>query len=218
MVLLFSLRRAVAAAAPARRARPRDHPGGRHRRQHHPGSDARLVHAPQPRPGLLRGDAGAVQRPGRRGRPRDRHVGRGDLLGRGDDDAPELDPRGALGRERRRLRGRRPGPRIPNSGSTDMGNVSWVCPTIHPELSIARRGHAGPLDPVPRRRRDAPRRRDDAPGLDARRPGRVRAVRRPGARRGGLAGVRDVQRGLRRGRGRQRDRQAAEPAVRAERV
>jgi amidohydrolase len=31
----------------------------------------------------------------------------------------------------------------PNSGSTDMGNVSWVCPTIHPELSIAPEGTAG---------------------------------------------------------------------------
>jgi len=31
----------------------------------------------------------------------------------------------------------------PNSGSTDMGNVSWVCPTIHPELSIAREGTPG---------------------------------------------------------------------------
>jgi amidohydrolase len=25
----------------------------------------------------------------------------------------------------------------PSSGSTDMGNVSWVCPTIHPDLAIA---------------------------------------------------------------------------------
>jgi metal-dependent amidase/aminoacylase/carboxypeptidase family protein len=31
----------------------------------------------------------------------------------------------------------------PNSGSTDMGNVSWVCPTIHPELSIAAEGTPG---------------------------------------------------------------------------
>ncbi len=31
----------------------------------------------------------------------------------------------------------------PNSGSTDMGNVSWVCPTIHPELSIAPDGTPG---------------------------------------------------------------------------
>jgi amidohydrolase len=27
-----------------------------------------------------------------------------------------------------------------NIGSTDMGNVSWVCPTIHPEMSIADEG------------------------------------------------------------------------------
>jgi amidohydrolase len=31
----------------------------------------------------------------------------------------------------------------PNSGSTDMGNVSWVCPTIHPELSIGPEGTPG---------------------------------------------------------------------------
>jgi len=31
----------------------------------------------------------------------------------------------------------------PSSGSTDMGNVSWVCPTIHPELSIAPPGTPG---------------------------------------------------------------------------
>ena len=31
----------------------------------------------------------------------------------------------------------------PNSGSTDMGNVSWVCPTIHPDLSIAPQGTPG---------------------------------------------------------------------------
>jgi amidohydrolase len=31
----------------------------------------------------------------------------------------------------------------PNSGSTDMGNVSWVCPTIHPELSICDEGVPG---------------------------------------------------------------------------
>jgi amidohydrolase len=28
-------------------------------------------------------------------------------------------------------------------GSTDMGNVSWVCPTIHPELAIAEEGTPG---------------------------------------------------------------------------
>jgi metal-dependent amidase/aminoacylase/carboxypeptidase family protein len=31
----------------------------------------------------------------------------------------------------------------PNSGSTDMGNVSWVCPTIHPDLAIAPEGTPG---------------------------------------------------------------------------
>jgi metal-dependent amidase/aminoacylase/carboxypeptidase family protein len=31
----------------------------------------------------------------------------------------------------------------PNSGSTDMGNVSWVCPTIHPDLAIAPPGTPG---------------------------------------------------------------------------
>ena len=31
----------------------------------------------------------------------------------------------------------------PNSGSTDMANVSWVCPTIHPDLAICEPGVAG---------------------------------------------------------------------------
>jgi amidohydrolase len=31
----------------------------------------------------------------------------------------------------------------PNSGSTDMANVSWVCPAIHPELAIAPEGTPG---------------------------------------------------------------------------
>jgi amidohydrolase len=31
----------------------------------------------------------------------------------------------------------------PTSGSTDMGNVSWVCPTIHPDLAICEPGVAG---------------------------------------------------------------------------
>ena len=30
-----------------------------------------------------------------------------------------------------------------NSGSTDMANVSWICPTIHPELAIAPEGTPG---------------------------------------------------------------------------
>ena len=73
------LGRAVATAAPARRAGPRDHPGGRDGREHHPGPDPRLVHAPQRRPGVLRGDEGRASgrssrpprsRPGRRSRSR----------------------------------------------------------------------------------------------------------------------------------------------------
>jgi aminobenzoyl-glutamate utilization protein B len=31
----------------------------------------------------------------------------------------------------------------PNAGSTDMANVSWVCPTIHPDLAICEVGVAG---------------------------------------------------------------------------
>jgi amidohydrolase len=31
----------------------------------------------------------------------------------------------------------------PNAGSTDMANVSWVCPTIHPDLAIAQEGTPG---------------------------------------------------------------------------
>ena len=30
-----------------------------------------------------------------------------------------------------------------NAGSTDMANVSWVCPTIHPDLAIAAEGTPG---------------------------------------------------------------------------
>lgn len=31
----------------------------------------------------------------------------------------------------------------PNAGSTDMANVSWVCPAIHPDLAICDEGVAG---------------------------------------------------------------------------
>ena len=31
----------------------------------------------------------------------------------------------------------------PGIGSTDMANVSWICPTIHPDLAIAAEGTAG---------------------------------------------------------------------------
>ena len=31
----------------------------------------------------------------------------------------------------------------PGIGSTDMANVSWICPTIHPDLAIAPEGTPG---------------------------------------------------------------------------
>jgi len=31
----------------------------------------------------------------------------------------------------------------PSAGSTDMANVSWICPTIHPDLAIAPEGTPG---------------------------------------------------------------------------
>ena len=59
----------------------------------------------------------------------------------------------------------------PASGSTDMANVSWVVPTIHPELSITRPADPRPHDRVPRRRRpaDAPTRRRSSPRRSSRR-------------------------------------------------
>ena len=74
----------------------------------------------------------------------------------------------------------------PNAGSTDMANVSWVCPTIHPDLAICEPGRARALDRLPRRGRHAARRRDDPAAAalvaqTARRP-----VPRSGPRRGGL--------------------------------
>lgn len=39
--------------------------------------------------------------------------------------------------------GREDGPLNPNLGSTDVGNVSWVVPTIHPELAIGPEGLPG---------------------------------------------------------------------------
>ena len=76
----------------------------------------------------------------------------------------------------------------PNAGSTDMANVSWVCPTIHPDLAIAPEGTPGHSILF----RDAaatPRADDDAAGGDPDRPDRGRAVQGPGAGRGGVAGV-----------------------------
>ena len=77
----------------------------------------------------------------------------------------------------------------PNAGSTDMANVSWVCPTIHPDLAIAPEGTPG--HSILFRDAAATPRADevDPAGGHARRPDRARAVRRPGARGRRLARV-----------------------------
>ena len=137
------LGRPVAAAAPPERARPRHHPRGRHGRQHHPGPDLGLVHAAQRRPGLLRGDEGPVQRD-----VRGRRAG-----------APgttvEVTVSGGATTMRNnlvlaeRFRANMAAYGIddmgddPDAGSTDMANVSWVCPTIHPDLAICDEGVPG---------------------------------------------------------------------------
>ena len=77
----------------------------------------------------------------------------------------------------------------PNAGSTDMANVSWVVPDHPPRPGDRARGHAGPLDPVPRRGHHPPRRRDDAPGRDTDRPDGRRAVQGPGVGGRGLGGA-----------------------------
>ena len=182
-------------------ARPRDHPRGRHGRQHHPGPHLGVVHDPQRRRGAttrtmrerfreLCEAAALATGTTRRGRPspacattmRNNPVlaerFRANMAAYGIDDQGD----------------------DPNAGSTDMANVSWVCPTIHPDLAIAPEGTPGPLDPVPRRGRDAPRRRDRPCSRPRSSPRPRRPVRRPGARRRGLGGV---PRGLTRA-GRQR--------------
>ena len=131
-----------------------------------------LVHAAERRSGLLRGDQGAVR--------------------------PDV-PRPPPWRRARRSRSPIPGSRRrcattgvlaerfranmaaygvddmgddPNAGSTDMANVSWVCPAIHPDLADLRRGRARPLDrrSATRRRRRAPTRRRCSPRRSSPRP------------------------------------------------
>ncbi len=156
------LGRAVAPAAPADGARPRDHPRGRHGGQHHPGPDLGLVHDPERRRGRLRArcatasgelcEAAAlatdttveVTFSGRARTMRNNRVlaerFRANMAAYGIEDQGD----------------------DPNAGSTDMANVSWVCPTIHPDLAIAPEGTPGhsilfrdaAVDPA--RRRDRP--------------------------------------------------------------
>ncbi len=126
------------------RPRPRDHPRGWHGGEHHPGAHRGLVHDPERR---SESEYEGMQRPVPavvRGRcAGDRHDGRGDLLRQGPDDAQQHGPGRALPREHGCLRDRRIMGDDPNSGSTDMANVSWVCPAIHPDLAIADEGTPG---------------------------------------------------------------------------
>ena len=101
-----------------------------------------LVHAAERRSGLLRGAQGAV-RPDHRGcRPGDGHDGRGLLLRTRHDDAQQR-------RLAERFRANMTAYGVvdmgddPNAGSTDMANVSWVCPAIHPDLAICDEGVPG---------------------------------------------------------------------------
>ena len=72
----------------------------------------------------------------------------------------------------------------PASGSTDMANVSWVVPTIHPELSITDAPTPGHTIEFRDAAAPAPRGRDDAARRDAGRPDGARPAPRPVARRG----------------------------------
>ena len=100
----------------------------------------------------------------------------------------------------------------PTSGSTDMANVSWAVPAIHPRAGDHRRADAGPLDRVPRRRRAARADRTVLlaatlvaqtaldllldPALDRARldgvPRRGLTCRRPGRARRGASGTADA--------------------------
>ena len=130
-----------------------------------------------------------VPRARRRRRRRDRDDGRGHLQRRRDDDEAEpstLEARWVANAAAYGIVDQGPDP---NSGSTDMGNVSWVCPTIHPELAIAPKGTPGHSILFRDAAATPARRRDDAARGDARRPDGIRAVRRPRPGRRRLARV-----------------------------
>ena len=149
LIIAVHLGRAVAPAAASDGPRPRDHPRGRHGRQHHPGPRVRVVHAPQRRPGRLpamreRFEAMCAAAAAATGTTVEvtfsgyattminnpvlaerfrANMGAYGIVDQGDD---------------------------PNAGSTDMANVSWVCPTIHPDLAICEPGVPGHSIQLPR--------------------------------------------------------------------
>ena len=181
MILLFSVGRALAPAASTHRPRPRDHPRGRDGREHHPGADSAWFMIRSRRRGLLRDDARPVPRCSAR-RPRRRPARPSTVTFSGK--ATTMNNNQVLAE---RFRANMAAYGIvdqgddENAGSTDMANVSWVCPTIHPDLAIAPEGTPGHSILF----RDAaitPRGgRGDAPRRDPRRPDRVRALRGPGS-------------------------------------
>ena len=191
LVLLFSVGRAVAPAAAADGARPRHRRRGRHGRQHHSRADGRPVHGPQPRPGRVT----------TRMQARFRDLVQAAALAA--DCEAEVVFSGASIDDARQRRAARPCSRPTDGGrrsrtapirsqalgSSDMGNVSQVLPTIHPCLAICDGGRRRPLHGVPRRRRDAPRRRGDACWPRPWCPDRVGPVRRAHPGRGRVARV-----------------------------
>ena len=90
-------------------------------------------------------------RDGRGGGAGDGHDRRRDLLGWRHDDAQQPSARRAVPGEHGAPTASTTWATIPNAGSTDMANVSWVCPTIHPDLAICEEGVRRSLDRLPRR-------------------------------------------------------------------
>jgi metal-dependent amidase/aminoacylase/carboxypeptidase family protein len=187
LILLFTSVGLWRQQLPSDGAGPRDHQGGRDRREHHPGPDIGVVHDPERERVRLRGDARPL--PSARARPPpSRPIPR----------SRSSSPAGARTMRNNRVLAERFRANMaaygiedqgddPNAGSTDMANVSWVAPTIHPDLAIAPEGTPGHSILF----RDAavtPRRRDPA-WRDAHRPDRGRAVQGSRARRRGVGGV-----------------------------
>ncbi len=78
--------------------------------------------------------------------------GRGRLRGRRVDDEPQPATIGDRFAANMAAYGVADQPPSDNLGSSDMGNVSQVLPTIHPSIAICAEGVPGPLDRLPRGR------------------------------------------------------------------